>query len=159
MEEATPCTLSSCIFVLLGTIAVVCTRHQLLHAKRRDGAVACWMSDHVDECCSKLTRLHMCSMQHYAYDQYFSSCTNQYMAVGGVVHVDLLTPSPPAKRSRGWTMRQVTHLTHDVQVTGGVRTSSNAACCIIHTPPACFSCTVLSVVQQPAVLMGTAGNS
>ncbi|KXZ46913.1 hypothetical protein GPECTOR_39g407 [Gonium pectorale] len=48
-------------------------------------------------------------------DEFFGRCGNQWMAVGGVLVVDLLALPPSAKKVRGWTLRQVTPLAANVQ--------------------------------------------
>nr|ACN22074.1 inner dynein arm I1 intermediate chain IC97 [Chlamydomonas reinhardtii]ACN22075.1 inner dynein arm I1 intermediate chain IC97 [Chlamydomonas reinhardtii] len=48
-------------------------------------------------------------------DEYFSRCANAWMAVGGLLAVDLLAMPPGAKKVRGWTLRQVTPLALNVQ--------------------------------------------
>ena len=48
-------------------------------------------------------------------DEYFERCSCEYMAVGGVLYVDLLALPPPAKKVKGWTLRQVTPLSYNVQ--------------------------------------------
>ncbi len=40
-------------------------------------------------------------------DEFFSRSRNEYMAVGGVMYVDLLALPPPAKHVRQWVLRQV----------------------------------------------------
>ncbi|GIL57326.1 hypothetical protein Vafri_12587 [Volvox africanus] len=50
-----------------------------------------------------------------ASDEFFWRCGNQWMAVGGVLVVDLLSLPPGAKKVRGWTLRQVTALASNVQ--------------------------------------------
>ncbi|EFJ46480.1 hypothetical protein VOLCADRAFT_92992 [Volvox carteri f. nagariensis] len=50
-----------------------------------------------------------------AADEFFWRCGNQWMAVGGVLVVDLLALPPGAKKVRGWTLRQVTALASNVQ--------------------------------------------
>lgn len=54
-------------------------------------------------------------VQHRTGDEFFASCTNQYMAVGGVMYADLLTLPPPARHVKSWTLRQVTPLATHVQ--------------------------------------------
>ncbi|GAX81362.1 hypothetical protein CEUSTIGMA_g8793.t1 [Chlamydomonas eustigma] len=54
-------------------------------------------------------------VQHRACDEFYRRCTNEYMAVGGVLYADLLTLPPPAKKVKHWTLRQVTHLSSNVQ--------------------------------------------
>ncbi|KAG2431165.1 hypothetical protein HXX76_009694 [Chlamydomonas incerta] len=48
-------------------------------------------------------------------DEYFGRCANAWMAVGGLLAVDLLALPPGAKKVRGWTLRQVTPLALNVQ--------------------------------------------
>ncbi|KAG2486777.1 hypothetical protein HYH03_014576 [Edaphochlamys debaryana] len=48
-------------------------------------------------------------------DETFTRCANHWMAVGGVLSVDLLALPPGAKKVRGWTLRQVTPLASNVQ--------------------------------------------
>ncbi|KAG2448008.1 hypothetical protein HYH02_007036 [Chlamydomonas schloesseri] len=48
-------------------------------------------------------------------DEFFSRCANAWMAVGGLLTVDLLAMPPGAKKVRGWTLRQVTPLALNVQ--------------------------------------------
>ncbi|KAJ9511989.1 hypothetical protein QJQ45_004409 [Haematococcus lacustris] len=40
-------------------------------------------------------------------DEFFSACRNEFMAVGGVIFVDLLALPPPAKHVKHWVLRQV----------------------------------------------------
>ncbi len=40
-------------------------------------------------------------------DEFHSRCTNEYMAVGGVLYADLLALPPPAKHIKQWVLRQV----------------------------------------------------
>ncbi|GLC60963.1 hypothetical protein PLESTB_001700500 [Pleodorina starrii] len=48
-------------------------------------------------------------------DEFFGRAGNHWMAVGGVLVVDLLALPPGAKKVRGWTLRQVTPLASNVQ--------------------------------------------
>ncbi|KAL6760467.1 hypothetical protein V8C86DRAFT_3018008 [Haematococcus lacustris] len=48
-------------------------------------------------------------------DEFFSACRNEFMAVGGVIFVDLLALPPPAKHVKHWVLRQVTALASNVQ--------------------------------------------
>ncbi|KAF5835664.1 hypothetical protein DUNSADRAFT_7024 [Dunaliella salina] len=47
---------------------------------------------------------------HRAKDEFFTACTNELMAVGGVLYVDLLALPPPSKPVNTWVLRQVTPL-------------------------------------------------
>ncbi|KAG1660998.1 hypothetical protein FOA52_007163 [Chlamydomonas sp. UWO 241] len=47
-------------------------------------------------------------------DEFFSACTNEYMALGGVVYADLLSLPPAARKAGGWSMRAVTPLATSV---------------------------------------------
>ena len=40
-------------------------------------------------------------------DEFFATCTNELMAVGGVIYVDLLALPPPSKVIRNWVLRPV----------------------------------------------------
>jgi len=40
-------------------------------------------------------------------DEFFAACTNDLMAVGGVLYVDLLALPPPSKPVNAWVLRQV----------------------------------------------------
>jgi len=40
-------------------------------------------------------------------DEFFASCKNNLMAVGGVLYVDLLALPPPSKQVKTWVLRQV----------------------------------------------------
>lgn len=46
-------------------------------------------------------------VQHRTGDEFFSRCSNKYMALGGVLYADLLTLPPPAKKVKQWVIRQV----------------------------------------------------
>lgn len=41
-------------------------------------------------------------------DEYLDECTTNLMAVGGVLHLDILSLPMPATKSKGWTLRAVT---------------------------------------------------
>jgi len=47
---------------------------------------------------------------HREKDEFFAACTNELMAVGGVLYVDLLALPPPSKPVNTWVLRQVTPL-------------------------------------------------
>uniref|UniRef100_A0A6T7W6T2 IC97/Casc1 N-terminal domain-containing protein n=1 Tax=Pyramimonas obovata TaxID=1411642 RepID=A0A6T7W6T2_9CHLO len=52
---------------------------------------------------------------HMHYDSFTPKAKNEYMAVGGVFTVDLLSLPPLPKKVKGWTIRQVTPLATNVQ--------------------------------------------
>mmetsp|Transcript_31025 Transcript_31025/g.68839 ORF Transcript_31025/g.68839 Transcript_31025/m.68839 type:complete len:672 (-) Transcript_31025:511-2526(-) len=53
-------------------------------------------------------------VQHRKGDEFFARCTNEFMAVGGVLYVDLLSLPPPSKKVKQWVLRQVTPLAYNV---------------------------------------------
>lgn len=54
-------------------------------------------------------------VQRRSFDELFHLCQNEYMSVGGVFYVDLLTLPPPARRVKSWVLRQITPLAFNVQ--------------------------------------------
>lgn len=61
--------------------------------------------------------------QQRPYDEFFSACSSQFMALGGVLYLQLLVPSGAAHRKGPWQLRQVTG-------TGRRRCGSCPATCI-----------------------------
>lgn len=54
------------------------------------------------------TTWHMIAhMTIHMQDEFFTRSRNEYMAVGGIMYVDLLALPPPAKHIRQWVLRQV----------------------------------------------------
>ena len=41
-------------------------------------------------------------------DEHLEGCTTNLMAVGGVLHLDVLSLPVPASKANGWTLRTVT---------------------------------------------------
>eukprot|EP01025_Chloroclados_australasicus_P048800 TRINITY_DN5539_c0_g2_i4.p1 TRINITY_DN5539_c0_g2~~TRINITY_DN5539_c0_g2_i4.p1 ORF type:complete len:701 (-),score=83.62 TRINITY_DN5539_c0_g2_i4:171-2273(-) len=54
-------------------------------------------------------------LQYRNYDEYFDKCTNQFMAVGGVFYVDLLTLPPSCQQMGDWTLRSVTQVSKKLE--------------------------------------------
>ena len=42
-------------------------------------------------------------------DEHLEQCTTDFMAVGGVLHLDILSLPVPSNKANGWTLRPVTH--------------------------------------------------
>ena len=42
-------------------------------------------------------------------DEHLDDCSTDLMAVGGVLHLDILSLPAPANKGNGWTLRPVTH--------------------------------------------------
>eukprot|EP00798_Chlamydomonas_sp_ICE-L_P022454 gene22454-29569_t len=54
-------------------------------------------------------------IQHRTEDEYFTRCTNEFMAVGGVLYAELVSLPPPARKVKSWMLRQVTPLAFNTQ--------------------------------------------
>ncbi|CAG9462199.1 unnamed protein product [Pedinophyceae sp. YPF-701] len=69
-----------------------------------------WPSIGVNLEVPKQITLQMLGMRciHVPTDHHFSACTNKYMALGGVLGIDLVALHAPAKNLAGWTIRTVT---------------------------------------------------
>ena len=42
-------------------------------------------------------------------DEHLEQCTTDFMAVGGVLHLDILSLPVPSNKANGWTLRPVTN--------------------------------------------------
>ena len=42
-------------------------------------------------------------------DEHLEQCTTDFMAVGGILHLDILSLPVPSNKANGWTLRPVTH--------------------------------------------------
>lgn len=62
-------------------------------------------------------------------DEHLEQCSTDFMAVGGVLHLDILSLPVPSNKVNGWTLRPVTHDSLDIHRSARQQQGVGRQCC------------------------------